>query len=196
MAQLDKEILGCRLCRLAKDRTKAVPGTGLVENVEVVFVGEGPGRNEDMEGKPFVGAGGKLLDELLHNAGFDRDHVYITNVVKCRPPSNRKPEDDEVEICTSTYLERQLAILKPLLICTLGATALEYFTGQRKMGEAHGKLTKAKNGIHLLPTYHPAAIFRNPTYRELLQADLEMIPSILSDLRKAGRHKQTTLTSY
>ena len=95
-------------------------------------MGEGPGRNEDREGKPFVGAGGKLLDELLRNAGLDRDRVYITNIVKCRPPNNRKPEDDEVEICTSTYLERQLDLLKPLLVCTLGATALEYLQARAR----------------------------------------------------------------
>ncbi|MGA2874060.1 MAG: uracil-DNA glycosylase [Nitrososphaerales archaeon] len=196
MKELDEAILGCHLCKLAEGRTNAVPGSGLVQNVEVVFVGEGPGRNEDREGKPFVGAGGKLLDELLRNAGLDRDQVYITNIVKCRPPNNRKPEDDEVETCTSTYLERQLAILKPLLVCTLGATALEYFTGKNKMGESHGKLTKTKNGIPLLPTYHPAAIFRNQSYRELLQEDLKTIPEVLTNLKKASRQKQTTLTSY
>ena len=196
MKELDEAILGCHLCKLARGRTRAVPGSGLVENVEVVFVGEGPGRNEDQEGKPFVGAGGKLLDELLRNAGLDRDRVYITNIVKCRPPNNRKPEDDEVEICTSTYLERQLAILKPLLVCTLGATALEYFTGKSKMGESHGRLTRTKSGIPLLPTYHPAAIFRNQSYRELLQADLKTIPGLLSTLKKTPPEKQTTLTGY
>ena len=114
--------------------------------------------------------------------------------MECRPPNNRKPEDDEVKICTSTYLERQLDILKPLLVCTLGATALEDFTGKSKMGEFHGKLTKTKKGIALLPTYHPAAIFRNQSYRELLQADLKKIPGVLSGLRKTQQQKQTTLT--
>jgi uracil-DNA glycosylase len=196
MEELDALISCCHLCKLAAGRTNAVPGSGLVENVEVVFVGEGPGRNEDQEGKPFVGAGGKLLDELLANAGLARGLVYITNVVKCRPPNNRRPEDDEVRICTSTFLEKQIAILKPLLLCTLGATALEYFTGRNRMGEAHGNLTKARNGLPLFPTYHPASVFRNPSYRELLQADLMRIPDILSKLRNAGGQKQTTLPSY
>ena len=195
MKTLDEAILGCKLCKLSNTRTKAVPGTGLIENVEVVFVGEGPGRNEDLEGKPFVGSGGKLLDELLSNAGLEREQVYITNIVKCRPPKNRKPEEDEVRTCTSNYLEKQIDILKPLVVCTLGATALEYFTGKKKMGEARGKLTKTKNGIALLPTYHPAAIFRNPSYRELLQADIKRIKAIILDTKKNGKEKQTSLTN-
>ncbi len=193
MKKLDDRILGCTLCKLSEGRTLAVPGTGLIGS-EVVFVGEAPGRNEDQEGKPFVGSGGKLLDELLKNARLDRSSVYISNVVKCRPPNNRKPEDDEVRMCTSNYLEKQIALLKPLLICTLGATALEYFTGMSKMGEAHGKLVKSRGGTPLLPTYHPAAIFRNPSYRELLQEDLQKIPKILEELKR-GR-SQTTLTEY
>ncbi|MHB1867850.1 MAG: uracil-DNA glycosylase [Nitrososphaerales archaeon] len=196
MKRLDKAILDCKLCKLWSTRTNAVPGTGKIEDVEVVFVGEGPGRNEDLEGKPFVGSGGKLLDELLNIAGLDRNLVYITNIVKCRPPKNRKPEDDEVATCTSNYLEKQIEILKPLVVCTLGATALEYFTGEKKMGVAHGKITKTKGGIVLLPTYHPAAIFRNPSYREILQADLKKIKAIISDVKKNKSEKQTSLTNY
>ncbi|MHB2035261.1 MAG: uracil-DNA glycosylase [Nitrososphaerales archaeon] len=196
MKRLDNAILDCKLCKLWSTRTNAVPGTGKIEDVEVVFVGEGPGRNEDLEGKPFVGSGGKLLDELLNIAGLDRNLVYITNIVKCRPPKNRKPEDDEVATCTSNYLEKQIEIIKPLVICTLGATALEYFTGEKKMGVAHGKLTKTKGGIVLLPTYHPAAIFRNPSYREILQADLKKIKAIISDVKKNKSEKQTSLTNY
>jgi len=196
MKKLDEVILTCKLCKLSSTRTKAVPGTGRIDHVEVVFVGEGPGRNEDLEGKPFVGSGGKLLDELLNNAGLERNQVYISNIVKCRPPNNRKPEDDEIVTCTSNYLEKQIEILKPLVICTLGATALEYFTGEKKMGAAHGRLTKTKGGIALLPTYHPAAIFRNPSYREILQEDLKKIKAIISDVKKSKKEKQTSLTNY
>lgn len=192
MKELDRIILGCRLCKLHTGRTNAVPGHGRIEDVEVVIVGEAPGRNEDLEGKPFVGSGGRLLDELLKKAGLDRKEVYITNVVKCRPPENRKPEHDEVEICTKSYLDKQLEILRPLLIVTLGATALEYFTGKKKIGEFHGKLTNTKYGIPLLPTFHPAAIFRNPSYRDLLQKDLMEIPAILSRMRE----RQTDLTNF
>lgn len=192
MKELDKAILRCDLCRLHIGRNNAVPGYGRIEKVEVVIVGEAPGRNEDLEGKPFVGSGGKLLDELLQKAGLDRKEVYITNVVKCRPPDNRKPEQDEVEICTKNFLDKQLEILRPLMIVTLGATALEYFTGKKKIGEYHGKLLNVKHGIPLLPTYHPAAIFRTPSYRDLLQEDLMEVSAILSKLRE----RQTELTHF
>lgn len=194
MRALDERISTCSLCGLAKNRMNAVPGSGRMRNVEIVFVGEGPGRNEDLAGKPFVGAGGRLLDELMNQAGLNRDEVYITNVVKCRPPNNRKPEPDEIQICTTNYLEKQIEILNPLLICTLGATALEYFTGQKSIGAAHGRLLQAKNGYSLLPTYHPASIFRNRSLKEILKADLEKISGIVRGLR--DETKQTSLTMF
>ncbi len=170
---LNRRIISCKLCQLCETRTNAVPGSGNIEDPSVVFVGEGPGRNEDLKGEPFVGSGGKLLDELLKNAGLDRKRVYITNIVKCRPPKNRKPKPDEIQTCTSTYLEKQIEILKPKLICSLGATALQYFTGEKKMGSNHGKLLKAlKSDIPVLATYHPASVFRNRSLKNLLQSDL------------------------
>lgn len=171
-----------------------MPGSGKIENVELMFVGEAPGRNEDLDGKPFVGAGGKMLDKLLESAGLNKNEVYITNIVKCRPPNNRKPEKDEVNTCTTNYLENQIRLLKPRLICTLGATALEYFTGQKRMGDTHGKLTHAKNGTPLYPTYHPASVFRNQLIREFLRQDLEKIPKLLHMLRNEER--QTQLTAF
>ncbi len=180
MQSLDAEILSCTLCRLCETRTHAVPGSGDAENPKVVFIGEGPGKNEDLQGKPFVGRGGKLLDELLESTGLKREEVYITNIVKCRPPKNRKPKPDEIEICTCHYLEKQLELLKPKLICTLGATALQYFTGQKEMRPNHGKLFKTKSDIALLPTYHPAAIFRNRKLKKSLDEDLRKI-SVLID---------------
>ena len=184
MRKLDEQIKKCKLCRLWESRTNAVPGTGNID-AEVVFVGEGPGRNEDLQGKPFVGAGGKLLDELLANAGLQRDQVYITNIVKCRPPKNRKPKPDEVETCTSNYLEKQLELLKPKLVCTLGATSMEYFIEETKMGENHGKLFKSKKtGIPVLPTYHPASIFHNRPLKDLLEKDLKKIPEVLKTQEK------------
>lgn len=194
MKALDEKISVCDLCRLAYGRNRAVPGSGRIQNVEVVFVGEAPGRNEDAVGKPFVGAGGKLLDELLKHVGLSREEVYVTNIVKCRPPNNRKPESDEVDICTSNYLKRQIEILNPLLICTLGATALEYFTGQKRIGFAHGKLTQTKSGNALLPTYHPASVFRNRSLKDNLKVDLEKIPKILRAFREES--KQTSLTMF
>jgi uracil-DNA glycosylase len=182
MRRLDGMIIQCKLCRLCESRTHAVPGDGNIEAPEVVFVGEGPGRNEDLQGKPFVGRGGKLLDELLKGAGLEREKVYITNIVKCRPPKNRKPKPDEAQICTSNYLEKQIEILKPRLICTLGATALQYFTGEKEMGPNHGKSFKSKaSGAPVLATYHPASVFRNRALKNLLQEDLKKIPKILKE---------------
>jgi len=182
MKELDEKIRSCALCRLCEGRTNAVPGSGKTDNPKIVFIGEGPGRNEDLQGKPFVGRGGKLLDELLQSADMQREQVYITNIVKCRPPKNRKPKPDETKICASNYLETQLELLKPKLICTLGATALEYFTGEKKMETNHGKIFQAgKSGIPLLATYHPASVFRNPKLKKLLEDDLKRIPSLIEE---------------
>jgi len=187
MKQLDEKIISCTLCRLSENRKNAVPGSGNITDPLIVFIGEGPGRNEDLKGKPFVGSGGKLLDELLDNAGLKRDDVYITNVVKCRPPKNRKPKRDEIEVCTSNYLDRQIEALKPQLICTLGATALEFFTGKKEMGPNHGSLLKSSAGIPILATFHPAAVFRNRSLKSLLQGDLKKIPKILGQDHKRNR---------
>ncbi|MDG7001709.1 MAG: uracil-DNA glycosylase, partial [Nitrososphaerota archaeon] len=193
MKEMDRVILGCRLCRLHAWRTSAVPGHGRIEDVEAVIIGEAPGRNEDLEGKPFVGSGGKLLDELLKKAGLDRKEVYITNVVKCRPPENRKPEKDEVEICTKNYLDKQLEVLKPLLIVTLGATALEYFTGKKKMGEFHGKLTNTKYGIPLLPTYHPAVRDFVAQDQIAIEGSRSLTYSVASDLSRPSADKDSAI---
>jgi uracil-DNA glycosylase family 4 len=158
-----------------------VPGSGKVPP-KLMFVGEGPGRQEDLAGEPFVGAAGKMLDSMLKGAGISREEVFITNIVKCRPPGNRKPMRDEIETCTSNYLEKQIALFQPKLICTLGSTALEYFTGEKKMGVLRGKLTRSKDGLEIFPTYHPAAVFRNRTLRSVLDSDIKKIPSILAKL--------------
>jgi uracil-DNA glycosylase family 4 len=179
---LNAKIRKCTLCKLSISRTNAVPGDGRTEGLELMIVGEAPGRNEDLKGSPFVGAGGKLLDTLLESGGLKRNQVYITNIVKCRPPNNRKPEKDEVSTCTSNYLEKQIELLKPKLICTLGATALEYFTGEKVMGKSHGKVMTNLKGQKIFPTYHPASVFRNRSFRAVLEADLKKIPSILKEI--------------
>ena len=179
---MNAKIKKCTLCKLSTSRTNAVPGDGRIVKLELMIVGEAPGRNEDLQGKPFVGAGGKLLDALLESGGLKRNQVYITNIVKCRPPNNRKPEKDEVSTCTSNYLERQIELLQPKLICTLGATAMEYFTGEKVMGKSHGKVVTNIKGQKIFPTYHPASVFRNRSLRALLEADLKKIPRILKDL--------------
>ena len=188
ISKMDAKIRICTFCRLHESRTNAVPGTGKIQSLEIMFVGEGPGRNEDLVGKPFVGSGGKVLDSMLKEAHLDRSDVYITNIVKCRPPENRKPKDDEVETCTSNYLDTQIEILKPKLICTLGATALEYFTGEIDMGKNHGKIVRSKrNCIPIFPTYHPAAVFRNGSLRAILREDIKKIPVVLKEIEKGLR---------
>lgn len=184
ISSMDSKIKQCVLCRLHESRTVAVPGDGRINNLDLMIVGEAPGRNEDLAGKPFVGSGGKLLDSILKEASLNRSEVYITNIVKCRPPENRKPKSDEVEICTSNYLEKQIELLKPKLICTLGATALEYFTGETNMAQNHGKLFHSKNGLAIFPTYHPAAIFRSRALRDVLQNDIMKIPSTLKKVKE------------
>ncbi len=192
VSRIDRKIKKCTLCPLHKGRTNAVPGDGPIHDLNIMIVGEAPGRNEDLAGKPFVGSGGKLLDSILKEAGLNRSEVYITNIVKCRPPKNRKPKTHEVETCTSNYLERQIELLKPKLICTLGATALKYFTGETNMGENHGKLVRSKknDGLSFFPTYHPAAIFRNRSLKEVLQEDIRKIPFVLKKVKEEGANKQ------
>ncbi len=182
VAALDRKIRACTLCRLHESRSNAVPGAGNTKDVELMFIGEGPGRKEDAAGEPFVGAAGRVLNDMLTEAGLDRSKVFITNIVKCRPPKNRKPFPDEVKTCTSNYLNRQIELINPKLICTLGATALEYFTGDRKMGPVRGKLTKSKDGRPLFPTYHPASVFRNRSLKSTLEQDIKSIPSVCMKL--------------
>jgi len=184
MEDLDTLIRGCTLCELFRSRTKAVPGEGKTRSPELMIVGEAPGRNEDLKGRPFVGAGGKLLDSLLEKAGLRREDVFITNVVKCRPPKNRKPKPEEIEICAKHYLENQIKLVSPKLVCTLGATALQYFTGEKTMGSNHGKLLESKSGYKVYPNYHPAAIFRNRPLKQVLDEDLTRIPSILKQFER------------
>lgn len=187
ISKIDSKIKKCVLCRLHESRTLAVPGDGKTSDLDLMIIGEAPGRNEDLAGKPFVGSGGKLLDTILKAAGLNRTDVYITNIVKCRPPKNRKPKGDEVETCTSNYLQKQIELLKPKLICTLGATALAYFTGETNMGQNHGKLIRSKkNGLAIFPTYHPAAIFRSRALKEVLQNDIKKIPSTLKKVKDEG----------
>jgi uracil-DNA glycosylase family 4 len=180
---MDQRIRRCTLCRLHQSRKKAVPGSGKIDNPDLMLVGEGPGRKEDELGIPFVGAAGRVLDSMLREAGIEKSQYYITNIVKCRPPENRKPFDDEVEICTSNYLEKQVELLNPKLICTLGVTALKYFTNKTSVGKNHGKLLRSKNSFPIFCTYHPAAIFRRSSLREKLRDDIRKIPSILKGLR-------------
>ncbi len=180
------EVRVCRLCRLHQSRTQAVPGEGHPAT-EVVFVGEGPGFNEDREGRPFVGRAGDLLVQLLGSIGWRREEVFITNIVKCRPPDNRDPAPDEIAACMP-YLRRQLQILDPALVVTLGRHSMARFMPGTSISRAHGTVRPADpaggapNAL-VLAMYHPAAALRTPALEEACRVDARQIPRALEDAR-------------
>ncbi len=188
LEQIAEEVRVCTACRLHRGRTRAVPGEGHPDT-EVVFVGEGPGQNEDQQGRPFVGAAGGLLQELLARVGWRRDEVFITNVVKCRPPANRDPEPDEIAACGG-FLRRQLEVLDPAVIVTLGRFSLGTFMPGAKISTAHGTVrqvdpaTGASSAV-VFAMYHPAAAFRQAALKETLVADMANLPQVLLDARAA-----------
>lgn len=176
----------CQLCQLYKGRTKIVPGSGN-KNAEILFIGEGPGKNEDEKGLPFVGAAGKFLDELLQSINLERKDVFITNIVKCRPPNNRDPLPEEVSTCSQSYLVKQIEDMNPLLIVTLGRHAMNFFFPNAKISQVHGQWTKGRKkdgGVqNFFPMYHPAAALYNGSMREVLKKDMAQIPLILKKLK-------------
>ena len=183
LEQIGAEVRACRLCKLCQTRTVGVPGEGSPK-AEIMFIGEGPGFHEDQQGRPFVGAAGQLLTEMLGTIGLRREDVFITNVVRCRPPGNRDPLPDELDAC-DTYTQRQIATLQPQLIVTLGRYSMARFVGQGPMRELHGR-TREWNGITCLAMYHPAAILRTPTaeMRRIYAADFARIPGLLEEARR------------
>jgi uracil-DNA glycosylase len=172
----------CTLCSLHQGRTRAVPGAGPV-NADILFIGEGPGFHEDKQGLPFVGASGKYLEQLLDRIGLNRRDVFITNVVKCRPPENRDPLPTEVDICTKTYLFKQLDIIRPKVIVTLGRYSMGLFFPGAKITQIHGQVKWDNNRAHL-PLFHPAAALRNDSLKPLLEADFMKIPSLVEEHAK------------
>ena len=188
------EVRACTKCRLHETRTKAVPGEGDPET-EVVFVGEGPGRDEDAQGRPFVGESGRLLTRLIGSLGWAREEVYITNVVKCRPPGNRDPQPDEMAACAG-YLDRQLDVLDPALIVTLGRFSLGTFRPGERIGAVHGT-TRPANGRDdalAFAMYHPAYAVRDKNNEPILFADMTGVPGALTEARrrrKAGDRSAT-----
>lgn len=174
---LAAEVAACRACRLCEKRTNVVPGEGS-PNAEILFIGEGPGKSEDEQGRPFVGAAGKFLNEMLGSIGLARTDVFIANVVKCRPPDNRDPEPDEVAACWP-FLERQVAIIQPKLIVTLGRHSMARFLPNLKISTAHGRPLRRRDGQVFLPLYHPAAALYSPAQRAVHLADFAKIPAIL-----------------
>ena len=179
---LAADIRRCDLCGLASVRNNAVPGAGPF-TAEIMFIGEGPGFNEDQQGLPFVGQSGKLLDTLLAGINLNRNQVFITNVVKCRPPDNRDPWPDEIEICTTAYLYKQIELINPKVIVTLGRFSMGLFFPNAKITAIHGTV-KWQNGRAYLPMFHPAAILRNMGLKPQADADMAKLPGLIIEARQ------------
>lgn len=178
LEEIAKEIRSCKKCPLFKGRTNAVPGEGN-KNPEILLIGEGPGSNEDKQGRPFVGDAGKFLEEMLKSIGKKREDVFITNVVKCRPPNNRDPLEEEVGVCTRSYLFSQIKLLKPKLIVTLGRHAMQTFFPQiRSISSVHGKAYKKAGQVYYI-CYHPAAALYQQSLKETMRSDFKKIKEIL-----------------
>lgn len=192
LEKISEEIEACKKCELSKNRTHSVPGEGN-RKAEIFFVGEGPGKSEDLEGRPFVGAAGKFLDEMIESIDLERGDVFIGNVIKCRPPNNRDPNPEEVELCKE-YLYRQIKVIKPKIICTLGRFSLGLFLPGHSISKIHGKPKRLvfETGDHplqelgsvvVLPLYHPAVALYRGNMRRLLKDDFKIIPKILKKLK-------------
>ena len=186
LEEVASEVRSCTRCRLHETRTRAVPGEGNPDT-EVVFVGEGPGQNEDRQGRPFVGRAGDLLVKFLATLRWRRDEVFITNIVKCRPPDNRDPEPDEIAAC-APYLQRQLEILDPALVVTLGRHSLGRFMPGTRISQSHGTVrpvdpaTGAAKAL-VFAMYHPAAALRTPEIERQSYDDVASIPAALLESR-------------
>lgn len=178
LEKIAAEVKGCPLCKLARTRKNAVPGEGQLA-AKIMFIGEAPGRSEDDKGRPFVGAAGKILDDMLQKAGIERSQVFITNVVKCRPPNNRVPEEDEAAACRP-YLDRQIALIKPKVICILGSTAYSSLLGGSSITTNRGKIVERARQKYFL-TFHPAAAIYNKSLLSALEADLKKLAKEIKD---------------
>lgn len=180
--ELGEECKKCTKCKLSKARKNVVIGTGNKE-ADLMFIGEGPGADEDMQGIPFVGRAGKLMNMAFKGLGINREDVYIANVVKCRPPNNRNPEDDESRACLD-YLRNQVILVKPKIIVLLGSVALKNILGKEySITSARGKWVE-KNGILYMPTFHPAALLRDESKKILFWRDLKLVLKRMEEIQR------------
>jgi len=182
LAQIAQEVSVCTNCKLHKTRKKSVPGEGPA-NAEIMFIGEGPGFHENEQGRPFVGAAGKFLDQLLAQAGVTRADVFITNVVKCRPPENRDPQPKELASC-DLYLERQIEAINPSIIVTLGRFSMGKFMKGAKISQVHGEMRKIGER-YVIAMFHPAAALHQAALKPTILADFAKLPELLNEARKA-----------
>ena len=181
LTELYNEVAVCKRCDLYKCATRSVPGEG-PENAEIMFIGEGPGWNEDQQGRPFVGAAGKFLDELFASIGMKREQVYIANVVKHRPPNNRDPLPSEIAAC-STFLDRQIALIHPKVIVTLGRHSMARYFPNKTISKIHGTSEK-RDGVIYFAMYHPAAALHQQNLRNEIEQDILKLPALLAELKK------------
>jgi uracil-DNA glycosylase family 4 len=186
LEQLEDTVRACTLCSLHQGRTHAVPGEG-PSSADIMFIGEGPGFHEDRQGRPFVGAAGKFLEELLASIGLTREQVYIANVIKCRPPGNRDPLADELSAC-EPYLERQIQLVKPKVIVTLGRFSMyRYFPGAA-ISKIHGQPKRVGSTL-VVPMFHPAAALHQPKWRPLIEADFKKLPGFIAEAVSLGEEE-------
>jgi uracil-DNA glycosylase family 4 len=182
------EVASCTRCLLHRGRTKAVPGEG-PPDAEILFIGEAPGFHEDQQGRPFVGSAGQFLDELLESIGLKREDVFITNVIKCRPPGNRDPLPEEMEAC-KPFLDRQVELLQPKVIVTLGRFSMARAFPKARISRIHGQPRKI-GGIIYYPMYHPAAALHQPSLRRTVEEDMHRIPELI---QQAAQIAETPIT--
>jgi uracil-DNA glycosylase len=182
LEEIQKQVTICKKCELCKTRTKAVPGKGNL-NSRLFFIGEAPGRSEDKAGEPFVGAAGKKLSIAFEFAGISRNNVYITNVVKCRPPKNRVPEKDEEKACEK-YLKSEISLIKPKIICIMGNTAYHSLLGGNNITKNRGKFINKDGNLYFL-SLHPAATIYNQALLRTLKNDMKTLAKTLHSLNEA-----------
>ncbi len=182
LTQIAAEISACTNCVLHHSRKNAVPGEGPA-HAEIMFIGEGPGFHENEQGRPFVGAAGQFLDQLLAQAGLKRSGVWITNIVKCRPPANRDPLPEEIATC-NPYLQRQIKTINPKIIITLGRLSMGTYLPGARIGVVHGQMRKVGNQF-VIPMYHPAAALHQPATKPAIMADFAKLPELLKQARAA-----------
>jgi uracil-DNA glycosylase family 4 len=186
LSELNQEIEHCQKCEIARYRNRAVPGEG-AEDAAIMFIGEAPGWHEDQQGRPFVGPAGKFLDELLATIGLNRKQVYIANVIKCRPQGNRDPLPTEIQNC-HPYLKRQIEIIKPKMIVTLGRYSMAMFFPGKSISKIHGTAQKRDNVIYYA-MYHPAAALHQASLRQAIEEDMGKIPKLLAEAEGVAEAK-------
>lgn len=186
LSELYREIALCQKCGIAKLRTKAVPGEG-AEDADLMFIGEAPGWHEDQQGRPFVGPAGKFLDELLASINLRRQQVYITNVIKTRPPDNRDPLPNEIANCRP-WLDKQIELIRPKMIVTLGRYSMAMFFPGKSISKIHGMAQKQNNVIYYA-MYHPAAALHQPNLRQAIEKDMLKIPALLAEAKNIAEAK-------